>query len=110
MLGLKLQLAFASEELREVCENKSDAEKRLGMKVAHALRRRLSDLKSASTFNELPISRPRKNANDCVIALPDGWRLVVTGGHGQNPTHPDGSIDWNEITRIKITKIEKRNE
>lgn len=102
-----MELAFATEALRDICESEATAKKKLGAKAADALGRRLSDFQSIESFDELPYAKPKKNSNNCIFGLPDGWRLVVTGGHGQNPTLPSGRIDWAQISRLKILRIEK---
>lgn len=105
---MALGLAFATQTLRDICESEKIARKKLGAKVAEGLMRRLADFQSIDSFDELPFAKPKKNSNSCVFDLPDGWQLVVTGGHGDNPTLPSGKIDWAQITRLKITRIEKR--
>jgi hypothetical protein len=105
---MALELAFATKALRDICESRTTAKEKLGLKVADALQRRLSDFQSIDTFDELPFTKPKKNSNNVAFDLPDGWRLVVTGGHGENPTLPDGKIDWTKVTRLKIVRIEQK--
>jgi hypothetical protein len=106
--GWALELGFETEALRDICESEKVAKKKLGAKLADALRRRLSDFQSIESFDELPLAKPKKDSNDRIFKLPDGWHLVVTGGHGENPILPSGKIDWAQVTRLKILKIEKR--
>lgn len=82
---MALELAFETKALRDICESKATAEEKLGAKVADALKRRPSDFQSIDTFDELPFTKPRKNSNNVSFNLPDGWRLIVTGGHGEKP-------------------------
>lgn len=105
----RLELAFDTMALRDVCESEEKARRKLGSKVAAGLKRRLSDFQAIESFDELPAARPRKNSSSYTFSLPDGWRLVVTAGHGSNPTHPSGKIDWAKVSRIKILRIEKAN-
>jgi hypothetical protein len=105
---MPLELAFATEALRDVCENEAIAKKELGAKVADALKRRLSDFQSIDTFDELPFAKPKKSSNNCLFELPDGWQLTVTSGHAENPKLGSGRIDWSQVSRLKILKIEKR--
>lgn len=102
-----LELGFETEALRDICERDKFARKRLGAKVADALRRRLSDFQSIDSFDDLPFAKPRKRSGQCVFQLPEGWQLVVTAGHAENPTLPSGRIDWSRVSRLKILKIEK---
>jgi hypothetical protein len=102
-----LELAFETAALRDICESEENAKRKLGVKVAAGLKRRLSDFQAIRAFDELPVAPPKKNSNNYVIPLPEKWRLVVTAGHGENPTLLSGNIDWARVTRLKILRIEK---
>ena len=105
---MALELAFETKALRDICESQAIAKRVLGAKVADALRRRLSDFRSVDTFDELPFVKTKKSSNSVTFDLPDDWHLVVTGGHSDNPKLASGKIDWMRVTRLKITRIEKR--
>jgi hypothetical protein len=105
---MALELAFETKALRDICESKSIAKAKLGVKVADALRRRLSDFRSVDSIDELPFAKLKKNSNFVTLDLPDDWQLVATGGHGDNPKLASGKTDWAKVTRLKITRIEKR--
>lgn len=105
---MALGLGFETKALRDICESEAAAKRKLGVKVADALKRRLSDFRSIDTFDELPLAKTKKSSNSVTFDLPDDWQLVVTGGHGENPKLASGKIDWTKVTRLKITRIEKR--
>jgi len=105
---MALELAFETKALRDICESEAIAKRELGAKVADALKRRLSDFRSVDTFDELPFAKPKKSSNSFTFDLRDGWQLVVTGGHGDNPRLTSRKIDWAKVTRLKITGIEQR--
>jgi hypothetical protein len=105
---MALELAFETKALRDICESEALAKKKLGAKVADALWRRLSDFGSIDSFDELPFTEPKKNSNSVTFDLPDDWQLTVAGGHGENPKLASGKTDWTKVTRLKITRIEKR--
>jgi hypothetical protein len=105
---MALELAFATKALRDVCESEATAKGKLGTKVADALKRRLSDFRSIDSFDELPFTKPKKNSNNVTFDLPDGWSIVVTAGHGDNPKLASGKIDWTKVTRLMIVRIEKQ--
>jgi hypothetical protein len=104
---MALELAYETKALRDICESEGIAKRELGTKVAGALRRRLSDFRSVDTFDELPFAKPKKKSNSVMFDLSDDWQLVVTSGHGENPKLASGKIDWANVTRLKITRIEK---
>lgn len=107
---MALELAFATQALRDICESESIAKRELGAKVADALRRRLSDFRSIDSFDELPFAKPKKNSNSVTFDMPDDWQLIVASGHSDDPKLASGKTDWTKVTRLKITRIEKRNE
>jgi toxin HigB-1 len=107
---MALELAFATKALRDICESEAIAKKKLGTKVAAALKRRLSDFQSINSFDELPFAQRKKNSNSIKFDLPDEWELVVKSGHSENPKLSSGKIDWSQVTRLKITRIEKKND
>jgi hypothetical protein len=107
---MALELAFATKAVRDICESGSIAKDKLGAEVADALKRRLSDFQSVDSLDELPIANVKRNSSNIVIGLPNDWQLVVTGGHGTNPKLRSGKMDWAKVTRVKIVRIEKRND
>jgi NTP pyrophosphatase (non-canonical NTP hydrolase) len=76
-----VNLAFATLELRTLCESQSQAERRYGYKVAKKLRERLADLREAATVLQLPAGRPREvpagRYTHYIIHLAGGYRLVL---------------------------------
>jgi hypothetical protein len=104
---MALGLAFETKALRDICESEAIAKRELGTKVAGALRRRLSDFQSVDTFDELPLAKPKRNSHRVMFDLSDGWQLVVVAVHGGHPKLASRQIDWANVTRLKITGIEK---
>lgn len=105
---MALELAFETKALRDICESEAIAKDKLPVNVAVALKRRLSDFEAIDCFDELPIAAPKKTANSVVFDLPENWHLIVTSGHGDGPKAKSGKTDWDKVTRLKITKIEKK--
>ncbi len=113
--SLSLYLAFASRHVRSICESESEADLHLGPDAAAELRRRLADLDAAPTLGELPPSvTPRLNgaaaAAELVVEMDGGWEFAFTASHIENPTTPDGKIDWGRVSRIKILRIVRTDE
>jgi hypothetical protein len=101
-----LELAFETKLLREICESEQKARQELGIKVAEALKRRLADLRAATSVEDLPVAKPRKNSGTCVVDLPQGYRLVFVPNHTKNPMLKPRTVDWARVGRIKILRIE----
>lgn len=104
-----MEINFKDKKVRELCENRTVAEKKLGAVCARKLRTRLSDLEAASRVTELVAGNPHPLKGDRVgqfaLDLAGGWRLVFSPHQDPCPTHPDGGIDWSKVTIIRIEFI-----
>lgn len=105
-----VELAFATKSLRQLCETRAKADRHFGVAVAGKLRRRLSDLRAATTVNDLVAGKPRElrhRSQPCLaVQLGEGARLVFGPNHPVMPVLPSGDVDWSNVTRVKILRIE----
>jgi hypothetical protein len=105
-----LELAFESKLLRALCEQEIKAKKELGEDTANALRRRIADLRAASSVEDLLVGRPRFNSDDgeehLILDLGSAHTITVAANHVKNPVTASGNLDWSKISRVKIVKIE----
>ena len=53
-----MEISFKTTQLKKLCEQKGQAEKKLGLEMAKKLRARLADLKAVSAVTELCAGRP----------------------------------------------------
>ena len=108
-----LELAFESRELRTICESEAEMKSIFPPNVCEALKRRLSDMRAASSINDLLIGHVRSvdatRDEQMVLDLVDNFRLVFVPNHVKNPTTADGAIEWTSVRRIKILRIEGGN-
>ena len=74
--------------------------------MAAQLKRRLADIQAVETIDELPVAKPKKTSNNCMIDLSGGFQLVATAGHAEIPTLSSGRIDWGNVKRLKLLRIE----
>ena len=103
-----MEIAFASKRLRSICENASEAEISLGIESAVKLRRRLADLRAASTLSDFIVGRAQGRGEDLTemrIELTDTTSLVMVQNHMMAPLLKSGSINWKKVSRVKILKI-----
>ena len=104
-----MEIAYATEELRNLCEISEDGEKVLGTDVARVLRNRLSDLYAIDKITDLPIGLqikdPNKFGGSLMIELKTDAKIVIIPNHVNNPTNSSGRIDWNRVFRVKIIAI-----
>jgi toxin HigB-1 len=105
-----LEIAFAEKALRHLCENETKAQRVLGLDTAKKLRRRLADLRAATSISDLVAGRPRELGGPCprpiAVDLGEGARMVFSAAHNVNPLLESGCVDWPKVSRIKILRIE----
>ncbi|HAG79047.1 MAG: killer suppression protein HigA [Pseudomonas sp.] len=104
-----MEVRYKDKKLREICEKKAAAEKKLGAASARKLKVRLLALEAATCVTDLVAGNPHPLKGDRLghfaLDLAGGWRLVFAPAHDPCPTRPDGSIEWSEITIISIEFI-----
>lgn len=107
----RLELAFETKDLREICEKEAEARRRLGSAVAEVLKHRLADLDAATSPNDLIAGNPRvgPDMDTMTIDLCDGYQLVLSPNHPNNPTRRTGEVNWSKVSRIRILRIGREN-
>ena len=109
-----MELAFKSKYLRDICEDMTKAKFVLGDTVAEALAHRLADLHAAISIRDLLVGNCRiegvGDTQRVYIALPQDHCIILTANHLKQPITPQGDLDWNSVTRIKIILIGKNHE
>jgi toxin HigB-1 len=104
-----LKFNFKDKRVRELCEKRVVADKKLGAICARKLRTRLGDLESASRVSDLTVGSPHplkgNRSGQFALDLAGGWRLVFAPDHDPLPVHSDQSIDWSQVTIICIEFI-----
>jgi proteic killer suppression protein len=104
-----LEIHFKDKKIRELCEKRAAAEKKLGAACARKLFTRLDDLHAASRVTELVAGNPHPLKGDrqgqFTLNLAGGWRLVFAPRHEPCPVKEDFSIDWSQVTIITIEYI-----
>lgn len=111
---LILDLAFATKTLRNICEKEEEAIQKFGPNVAEALKHRLADLRASISIKDIVVGSPRIRNYDpyhesMIINLSEGCSMIFCANHPNNPTNPDGNIDWLKVSRIKILQIGNDN-
>lgn len=106
---MTLEIAFAEKSDRQLCENEAIAERKIGSKVADKLKRRLADLRAATSIKDVVAGKPReldgKYKHQIAVELCDGYFLVFCANHNTNPLLESGEIDWSRVSRIKILRV-----
>lgn len=103
---------FATDDLRDNCNDTKSAKKAYGADGAKKLRRRLDDLAAAASLelmHGLPGGCHELHGNlsgYLGLKLDGGRRLVIRPTTQPPPSKPDGGLDWSQVTAITVIKIE----
>lgn len=105
-----MELAFGTEELRDMCEHEATAIARLGLLAAAALKNRLSDVRAAEFMSDIVAGRPRSGVMsglECFqFELADRYVLTVVANHVPPRLDGDGRTDWSRVRRVKVVSVE----
>ena len=105
----RVEVGFADQRLRELCERERLARRAFGAAAAKKLRRRLADLASASRLAEVVAGRPHPLRHDrkgsFSISLGEGLSLLLKPSGDDAPVDADGEIDWPNVSRVTITEV-----
>jgi plasmid maintenance system killer protein len=109
----ELELSFATKSLRLLCESEASATRELGASVAQKLRRRVADLRAATSVKDLVAGRPHQLAGahrqHVSVDLCEDSSIVFSPNHRTIPTLASGGVDWSKVTRVKVLRIERND-
>jgi proteic killer suppression protein len=104
-----LEIQFKDKKIRQLCEQRVVAERKLGAICARKLSNRLSDLEAAKSVSQLAFGNPHplkgNKAGMFALDLAGGWRLVFSPANQPTPTLANGSTDWTQVTIVCIEYI-----
>lgn len=104
-----MNIFFATDDLRELCLSEAKAKKLLGKAGLKKLKARYSDLMAARRVTDLVAGRPHPlkgdRAGQYSLRLDGGYRLVFEAANNPVPENGDGSIDWSQVTAIRIVYL-----
>ncbi len=106
----ELELAFEDEQLRAMCTTRGRALAVHGPEIAQELKKRLADIRAAETASDLLVGIRFVGDGECAaiwVTLGGGFELVLVANHVQNPTKGSGKIDWDNVTRVKVSQISR---
>ena len=104
-----MEIGFANDKLRQLCEQDKKMMKELGKKSAKKLKARLADIQAAENVRELRRGRPHPLQGDfdgCLgIELDGGHRLVIESAVQPPPDLEAGGIDWANVTAVRVVFV-----
>jgi proteic killer suppression protein len=102
-------ILFETADLKQLCSEEREANRQLGRPCAKKLVTRLADLRAAQRVTDLVAGHPHPlkgdRAGQFALDLHGGKRLVFTPAHDPLPLKDDDSIDWSQVTSIRIVFI-----
>ena len=107
-----MQIAFSTEEIRDLCTLDTNAIQHLGQKAADALKNRLADIEAAEFIHELVAGKPRRTViegrDHYQVELDDDYVLTLMCNQPNPRLDNEGRIEWNRVRRIKVVSIGKQ--
>ena len=104
-----MEIRFKEKQLRELCEKRAVAAKKLGDIGARKLQTRLADIAAASRVTDLITGNPHPLKGDrhgqFALDLAGGWRLVFVPANEPIPRRDDAAINWSAVTIVCIEYI-----
>ena len=104
-----VDIAFKTKDLRKICSEERQMNKKLGRPCAKKLRSRIADLQAALTVWDIKRGRPHELHGDLAgsiaVELCGGKRMVVEPNEQPAPLRDDGGTDWKQVTGIRVTFV-----
>lgn len=104
-----MELRFKDKKLREICEIRAVAERKLGAACARRLLLRLQELEAAQRVTVLVAGNPHPLKGDragmFALDLVGGRRLVFAPGNDPVPRLSQGGTDWSRVTIVCIEYV-----
>jgi hypothetical protein len=102
-----VELAFATERLRTVCEDGTIARTEYDLVVVEQLQARLADLRAAGSIYDLLAGDPKTESGRLIVQVASGYILVAKPNHRVAPLAADGAVDWARVRRLHILQISR---
>lgn len=106
-----MEISFANDRLQKLCESEKELRKSYGVDGAKRVMRRMSDLRAASTLEEMrnlpgrihELEAERKG--QLAIELASGRRLVLEPTNGWPAGKEAGKHVWGSVDAVRIIEI-----
>ena len=104
-----MEIMFANKDLKKICEEPSFANRKICTASVKKLQGRLADLMAAARLGDIPAGNPHplkgNREGQFALRLSGGDRLVFDAQDDPVPTTIDESIDWKNVTSIRVVFI-----
>lgn len=107
-----MDILFRTAKFEKECNNDNLLQRRYGQNKATRLRRRLDELRAAEKLADLrtlPQARAHELKEDrsgqLAVDLDHPYRLIFEPAHEPVPQKPDGGLDWDAVTAVRIIEV-----
>ncbi len=111
-----MDIVFRKCEFKEECNDQRLLKKNHGADRAKRIRRRLDDLRAANVLEDMRNLPGRchellhNRAGQLSLDLDHPYRLIFEPANEPIPSKPDGGIDWNKVTAVRVMGVENTHE
>jgi proteic killer suppression protein len=108
-----VNILFKKKKFGKICNEDNKLIRKFGPQMAKIIRRRLDELSAANNLSDmrtLPQARchelSQNRSGQLSVDLKQPYRLIFEPANNPTPTTPDGGLDWERVTIIRIIEIE----
>lgn len=111
-----MDIVFNNRKFEKECNNQRLLEKNHGANRAKRIRIRLDNLRDANVLEDMRNLPGRchellqDRAGQLSLDLDHPYRLIFEPADEPIPTKPDGGIDWNKVTAVRILGVDNTHE
>jgi proteic killer suppression protein len=112
-----VDILFKNDKLAKEFNDERALLRNRGQRQGKLIMLRLAELRAAGALaimRAVPRARCHELKGDrkreLSVDLDHPYRLIFVPEHDPIPTLPDGGLDWNKVTRIKILGVEDTHE
>lgn len=111
-----MEIVFRTGKFEKQCNDDREASRTWGAEQARRLRGRLDDLAAAEHLGVMRFLPGRAHElkgdrqGQISIDLRHPYRLIFEPADDPIPTKPDGGLDWDAVTSVRILDIEDTHE
>lgn len=106
-----MDIVFRTRKLAKQCNDDREAQRTWGSEQAARLQTRLDDLSAAANLGVMAKLPGRLHelkgdrAGELSLDLKHPYRLIFEPANEPIPRKPDGGLDWNALTAVRILEI-----
>jgi proteic killer suppression protein len=107
-----MEVVFKTDRLRRDCCDSARMQAQWGERRAKVLRRRLDQIAAVGTLADLRLVHSGTHelkgdrAGQISLDLDGAQRLIVEPAEDPPPRKPDGGLDWQRITAVRVLAVE----